>query len=311
MYYDIYNAMQNGKAPRAYPDTITTPSGGAGGGTGGLGDFNASDFASSSENQSSSGSYSGPSDWAKEWTQGYLDRFQPGLNDVSQRWSQSVNDQSPIGTLDAKQLQDLLANLFNTRQGSAQDINKMQTGFDTDTQGISSWIEQARKLMPQQYAEEMNLYNQRATQPVLNRMSDRGILNSSVTGGALSDVLRDTQAKQSDLVTQSDLWAANQNKDLLKYIADTNYGTNKYRADTNLGINQYQTDKQYGLNETTGNRQLEQEKEKRTGLKNTELTYAALIPSLLNALRESSSESQGSGSSFGGLMELLLASQGG
>ena len=74
----------------------------------------------------------------------------------------------------------------------------MRQDTQTGTQGLSSWIEKARTLMPQQYSEEMNLYNQRATQPVLNKMSSRGILDSSVTGGALSDVLRDTQAKQSE-----------------------------------------------------------------------------------------------------------------
>lgn len=306
MYYDT--PAQRGD-PQNYPDTIQTPSGGAGGGTGE--DFNWGDFASTSESSSGSQSYSGPSDWAREWTQNYLNRFQPGLNDVSTQWSQSVNDQSPIGTLNARQLEDLLANLFNTRQGTQQGVNQMQGNFNQNTSGMRDQIEQARKLMPQQYAEEMNLYNQRATQPVLNRMSDRGILNSSVTGGALSDVLRDTQAKQSDLVTQSDLWAANQNLDLSKYITQTGFDIDKYLADQNYATNMYQTNQQYALNETTGNRELEQAREAREGLTTREMNYANLIPSLLNALRESNTESSGMSSSYGGLMELLLASQGG
>lgn len=303
MYYDIYNAMQNnGRSTRAYPDTIATPSGGEGGGTGQeMPEFNAEDFASSSENQSSS--WAGPSDWAKEWTQNYLNRFQPGLNDVSTQWSQSVGDTSPIGTLNAKQLQDLLANLFNTRQGTQQSVDRMQGNFDQNTSGMRGQIEQARKLMPQQYAEEMALYNQRATQPVLNNMSNRGILNSSVTGGALSDVLRDTQAKQSDLVTQSDLWAANQNLDLSKYITDRGFDIDKYLADQTYATNQEQTARQYALNETTGNRELAQDQEYRQGLTTREMNYANLIPSLLNILREQGSQS--SGSTYGGLMEIL------
>ena len=304
MYYDANGNAQN---QTIYPETITTPSGGSGGGTGSLGDLNWSDFGSSSENNSSS--YSGPSDWAKEWTQNYLDRFQPGLNDVSQKWTQSVNDTSPIGTLNAKQISDLLANLMNTRKGTSQDIGQMRTDTANDTAAMQNWIETARKLMPQQYSQEMNLYNQRATQPVLNNMSSRGILNSSVTGGALSDVLRDTQAKQSDLVKQSDLWAANQNQDFLKYLADRNYDINKIQNQQDFTTNQYQTDKTYSTNDTAAQRLLDQLKEQRTGLKSTELTYANLIPSLLNALKESSSQS--TGSSYGGLAELLGLAYGG
>jgi hypothetical protein len=310
MYYDnggrdIYSMMSQGKQ---YPTRLDTPSGGAGGGTnGGIPEVNWEDFAATSESGSSS--YAGPSDWAKEWTQNYLNRFQPGLNDVSTQWSQSVNDQSPIGTLNSKQISDLLANLMNTKTGTKQNTDTMRNNLNTNTQDMRGLIEQTRKLMPQQYAEEMKLYNDRATQPVLNRMSNRGILNSSVTGGALSDVLRDTQAKQSDMVTQANVWAGNQNLDLSKYITDKGFDIDRYLADQSYATNQYQTDKMYGANETTANRQLEQEKEKRTGLKTTELTYANLIPSLLNALKESQSTSQGS--SFGGLMELLLASQGG
>jgi hypothetical protein len=130
--------------------------------------------------------------------------------------------------------------------------------YAKDMRGL---IENIRQLMPQQYAEEMKLYNDRATQPVLNRMSNRGILNSSVTGGALSDVLRDTQAKQSDIVKQADVWAGQQNLDLSKYITDKGFDIDKYLADQSYATNQYQTDKMYGANETTANRQLEQEKE--------------------------------------------------
>ena len=185
----------------------------------------------------------------------------------------------------------------------------MRSNLATNTGDMRALIEQTRQLMPQQYANEMNLYNQRATQPVLNRMSSRGILDSSVTGGALSDVLRDTQAKQSDIVKQADVWAGQQNLDLSKYITDKGFDIDKYLADQSYATNQYQTEKQYAANEANAKNVLDQGKEYRTGLKNTELTYANLIPSLLNILKENGSQS--TGSSFGGLMELLLASQGG
>lgn len=305
MYYDPLGINSQNSI---YPDTISTPSGGSGGGTGGLGDFNADDFASSSESQSSS--YGGPSDWSKAWTQNYLDRFQPGLNANYNQWNTLSNQAaSPVGTLNAKQISDLLANLMNTRQQTGSDYTQMRNDNTTNTSGMRDWIEQARQLMPQQYSQEMNLYNQRATQPVLNNMSNRGILNSSVTSGALSDVLRDTQAKQSDLVNQSNLWAANKNYDLSQYLNDRTFDINKLQTGQNYDTNKYQTDKTYAANDTTGERQLAVEKEQRDALLKREQLYATMIPSLLNALHEQSSQS--TGSSFGGLMDLLLASQGG
>jgi len=131
-------------------------------------------------------------------------------------------------------------------------------------------------LMPEQYANEMNLYTQRATQPILNNMSSRGILNSSVTGGALSNVLRDTQAKQSDLVKQSNLWAANQNQ---------------------------------GLNQFIQEQLLKQGAENRGSVLSREQLYANLIPSLLNALKYSEGSSESTGSSFGGLLPYLMGGQ--
>jgi hypothetical protein len=302
MYYDPVGQNQQVKM---YPDEITTPSGGAGGGTG---DYDFSDFASSSENQSSS--YGGPSPWAKEWTQAYLNKIPDWNRTYAIQGMESANkSESAIGSLDAKQIQDLLANLFNTRSNTEKSGNQMSTGIANDTSSMRDEIERIRQLLPKQYAEEMNLYNQRATQPVLNRMSGRGILNSSVTGGALSDVLRDTQAKQSDLVTQSDIWAGNQNLDLSKYITGKNFDINQWMADKGYETDKYQTDKQYASNETTGERQLANEKEKRANYLTSEMAYANLLPSLINALREQ--ESQSTGSSFGGLMDFFMASQGG
>lgn len=288
-----YNTGYDESLPAGGYGGTTTPSGGSGGGTGGLSggsDFNWSDFASSSENQSQSQSFTGPSDWSKQWSQNFLGKMEPWLQGYAM--DQAAGFNKSAGTTSeatVKQLNDLLANLGATR-----------SGLSTDTAGMRELIEKSRSLMPQQYMNEMALYNQRATQPVLNNMSNRGILNSSVTGGALSDVLRDTQAKQSDLVTQSDLWAANKNYDLSQWLA--NQG---------LDINKLQLNKQYELNDTSANRALEQQKEQRAGLLTSEMNYANMIPSLLNALRESTSQSQSSGSSYGGLMELLQMAYGG
>jgi hypothetical protein len=71
-------------------------------------------------------------------------------------------------------------------------------------------IEQQRKLMPEQYRNQMELSNARQVQQPLNRMSSRGILNSSVTGDALAKVLREQSARQADQYTQANTWAGNE-----------------------------------------------------------------------------------------------------
>ena len=257
MFYEPYSNQQK---RQNYPQTIATPSGGAGGGTGesATTDFNFDDFTSNSNSESEN--YTGPTDWTKEWTQNYLNKFQPWLRS----YAMQADDSFKKSALD-----------------TTQNTDMMRSNLNNNTSGMRSLIEQARTLMPQQYANEMKLYNERNTQPVLNRMSSRGILNSDITGGALSDVLRDTQAKQSDLVKQSDLWAAQQNVDLSKYITEKGFDIDKYLADS----------------EAT------QEQEKRTNYLTSEMKYADLIPSLLNVLREQHGSSQSSSSE--GLMALL------
>ncbi|HEY6018895.1 MAG TPA: hypothetical protein VIY48_03100, partial [Candidatus Paceibacterota bacterium] len=83
-------------------------------------------------------------------------------------------------------------------------------------------IERQRQLMPQQYANEMSDYYNRQINPLMNSLSSRGVLNSSVTGDALAKALRTQAAKQSDQVTQANTWAGNE---LLKNMA-TQQGMN-------------------------------------------------------------------------------------
>ena len=208
--------------------------------------FNWNDFASSSENSSQSQGYTGPTPWSEDFTKQWLGKLEPWL-------SSYANDQ--------------LNSFGSSRQGMDQYANNQK-----------AWIEQGRNLMPQQYAQQMALSNARQVQQPLNTMSSRGVLNSSVTGDALSKILREQSARQGDQYTQANLWAANQNQ----------------------ALNQSQEAQRQGL-----------DKEQRAGLLTSEMNYSQMLPALLNSLRYSQNTSSGSGSSYGGLLDLLLASQGG
>jgi hypothetical protein len=254
---------------------------GGGDGTGG-GDpepFNWDDFASSSEQ--SSKSFSGLPGWASEWMKGWWPSYNKGMSDLWAQYLQGTRDKTNLGNLQKQNLGSLQGN-----------VSRMRSDFSDATSGLEDYIEKSRQLMPQQYLEQMKLYNERAQQPVLNRLSNRGILNSSVTGGALSDILRDTQAKYSDEATKADLWAANQGYDLGKYRADTGLGINKFGTEQENELSRYFTDKNLGM-----------DKEGRDATLQHFQTQFGMLPQLLAALRESQSES--SGSAWGGLIELL------
>ena len=243
-------------------------------------DMNWEDFASTGE--SSSKSFSGLPGWASEWLKSYWPSYNQGQSDL---WAQFLDRTRQKGNLN---------NLQNQNLSSLQsNVGRMRGDFNQATTGLEGYIEKARQLMPQQYLEQMKLYNERAQQPVLNRLSNRGILNSSVTGGALSDVLRDTQAKYSDEATKADLWAANQGYDLGKYRADTGLGINKFGTEQENELARYFTDKNLGM-----------DKEARDATMQHFQTQFGMLPQLLAAMRESNSES--SGSQYGGLIELLL-----
>lgn len=241
--------------------------------------FNWDDFASSSEQ--SSKSFSGLPGWASEWMKGWWPSYNKGMSDLWAQYLQGTRDKTNLGNLQKQNL------------GSLQDnVSRMRSDFSNATSGLEDYIEKSRQLMPQQYMEQMKLYNERAQQPVLNRLSNRGILNSSVTGGALSDILRDTQAKYSDEATKADLWAANQGYDLGKYRADTGLGINKFGTEQESDLARYFTEKNLGM-----------DKEGRDATLQHFQTQFGMLPQLLAALRESQSES--SGSAWGGLIELL------
>ena len=61
-------------------------------------------------------------------------------------------------------------------------------------------IEKQRTLMPEQYRNQMDAYYQRSINPMMNRLSSRGILNSSVTGDALAKAHREQAATNGDKV---------------------------------------------------------------------------------------------------------------
>jgi hypothetical protein len=205
------------------------------------------------------------------------------MSDLWAQYLQGTRNKTNLNNLQGQNLQSLQSN-----------VGRMRSDFGQATTGLEGYIEKARQLMPQQYLEQMKLYTERAQQPVLNRLSNRGILNSSVTGGALADVLRDTQAKYSDETTKADLWAANQGYDL-----------GKYRADTGLGINKFGTEQENELARYFTGQNLNMDKEGRDATLSHFNTQFGMLPQLLAAMRESSSES--TGSQYGGLMDLLLA----
>jgi hypothetical protein len=69
-------------------------------------------------------------------------------------------------------------------------------------------IEQLRTLLPEQYRQQMDQQTRESVRPVLENMSNRGILNSSITGTALGRTLSDQQRQYADLVSQANTWAA-------------------------------------------------------------------------------------------------------
>jgi hypothetical protein len=263
--------------------------------------FNWDDFASSSEQ--SSKSFSGLPEWASEWMKGWWPSYNKGMSDLWAQYLQGTRDKTNLNSLKGQDLQSLLANLGKTGTNLNQGVDRMRTDFGNATSGLDQYIEQSRKLMPQQYLEQMKLYNERAQQPVLNNLSNRGILNSSVTGGALSDVLRDTQAKYSDEATKANLWAANQGYDLGKYKADTGLGINKFGTESQYDLGKFGTTAQNELSRYFTDKNLGMDKEGRDATLQHFQTQFGMLPQLLAALRESQSES--SGSTWGGLIELL------
>ena len=161
-------------------------SGGGGGGSNPFGDFNSEDFAASGE--SSSKSYTGLPSWSSDWIKQWWPSYNQGM---SQLWAQYIGktgDKTNLNNLQGQDLSSLVANLGRTGTNLNSGVERMRSDFGQATTGLEGYIDRARQLMPQQYLEQMKLYNERAQQPVLNRLSNRGILNSSVTGGALADV---------------------------------------------------------------------------------------------------------------------------
>jgi hypothetical protein len=147
-------------------------------------DFTSGGEGSSSSSNSSS-SYSGLPDWFKN-----MKGWGNGNYDLSGLWNNSIK----YGMIDAYK------NVLNPKN-------------DPNT---SALIESQRRLMPEQYRQQMELSNARGVQQPLNTMSSRGILNSSVTGDALAKVLREQSARQADQYTQANTWAGNE---LLKNLA--------------------------------------------------------------------------------------------
>jgi predicted DNA-binding WGR domain protein len=140
------------------------------------GDFSGgSEQSSSSSSQQSSSGYTGLPDWFKNIQ---------GPNNIGNVWDR-VN------------------------QGGDWSYKQFQKGGNVSP-AAQALIEQQRQLMPEQYAQQMALSNARQVQQPLNRMSSRGILNSSVTGDALAKVLREQSARQADQYTQANTWAGNE-----------------------------------------------------------------------------------------------------
>jgi hypothetical protein len=278
-------------------------SGGGGGGSNPFGDFNSEDFAASGE--SSSKSYTGLPSWSSDWIKQWWPSYNQGMSELWKQYIGKAGDKTNLNNLQGQDLSSLLANLGRTGTNLNSGVERMRSDFGQATGGLDQYIERARQLMPQQYLEQMKLYNERAQQPVLNRLSNRGILNSSVTGGALADVLRDTQAKYSDETTKANLWAANQGYDLGKYKADTGLGINKFGTENQYDLGKFGTTLENSLRNYYSGQNLGMDKEGRDATLGHFNTQFGMLPQLLAAMRESQSES--SGSQYGGLMDLLLA----
>lgn len=289
MYYDPYNTNSQKQGYQTGPLYSTLNQQSAGDEGGGGGNIDWSDFASGSSSESHSQSWSGQPEWMSNWAKGWWDDYINSMSDDWRRWEGSAQNYDKTNQMNQYQKDQFGGNL-----------NTMRGEFNENTGGLTNYIEQSRQLRPEQFRNQMDLYTERSLQPVLNKMSSRGILNSSVTGGALSDVLRDQQAKYLDEVTQANVWAA-----------DKGYDTGKYRADTLLGIDKYGADKYSDIAKDYSDKTFSQKQAMDENYFKQLGITEQMIPSIMNALRESRSESSGMGSSYGGLMELLMAGFGG
>jgi hypothetical protein len=149
-------------------------------------DFTSGDFSggseqsSSSNSQQSSSSYTGLPDWFKS-----IKGWGGNNYDISGLWNNTI------------------------KYGMIDPFRRALQGGRVSPEA-QKLIEQQRQLMPEQYAQQMALSNARQVQAPLNRMSSRGVLNSSVTGDALAKVLREQSARQADQYTQANTWAGNE-----------------------------------------------------------------------------------------------------
>jgi hypothetical protein len=235
------------------------------------------------QSSSSSRSYSGLPDYFTKWAQEWWPQYTQFGGQQIKKWEDLIGDRSGLNRYKAGDLASL-----------QQNLGRMRSDFMGNTAGMENYIEQARKLMPQQYAATMQDDLQRNIQSQLNRMSGRGILDSSVTGGALSDVIRARDARLSDMTKAADLWASQQGYDLKKYLSDTLLGINRFGTEQEGGLNRYFTEANIG-----------QDREQRQGYLDSVDRLQNLLPQLLNAFKYS--ESEGMGENYGGLLPLLLA----
>lgn len=113
-------------------------------------------------------------------------------------------------------------NLWNAAlQYGGQAWNNAITGGQVNP-ATQALIERQRVAMPEQNRQAMDAYFQRSINPLMNSLSSRGVLNSSITGDAMTKAIRDQAAKYQDQVTQANVWAGNE---LLKNMA-TQQGMN-------------------------------------------------------------------------------------
>ena len=165
------------------PTNTAAPTGSSPTGSGGGGIDIPEDAGSSSEqgseHQSQSTSFSGMPSWFSTWMQ---DFFRPGL-------------QGPANGME--RFRDTMDQFYGP--GGAMSMENQYSN-----------IENARSALIDQFSKSMGDIQGDVFQPMMNRMSNRGVLDSSVTGDAMAHEMDKLNRQVGEQISGANTWAAQQ-----------------------------------------------------------------------------------------------------
>ncbi len=138
-------------------------------------------------------SYSGSKPWLEDYAKGLSNRFGSSFLDAVSRAITRVQGASPYEA--------------ETKTASGQ----MMSALD-NLKNAPTWIEEQRQIVPKLFLESQPAF-ERTLQPVLESYNAKGILDSGVTGGALSAVIAERNRQYNQAIQEANLAASSMNLD--------------------------------------------------------------------------------------------------